>query len=215
MKYLFHFTLLLITAFIGRAQTSLEAKALLDKVSSKLASYDNIAFNFTYVLENKQEAIRQETGGSVTVSGERYKLDFMGLIQIADEDKIYTVFPENEEIVIAKNGEEETLGINPSKLLKFYESGYDYQWDIEQNLMGRKIQFVKLLPSTENEEIEYLLLGIDINTKHIYRLIEIGKSGTQTTLTVMNQKENIALAANYFSFNRTDYPDYYYVNELF
>jgi hypothetical protein len=42
------------------------------------------------------------------------------------------------------------------------------------------------------------LLGIDVQTKHIYNLIEIGKKGTKTTLTVnfskpISQKINLLL----------------------
>ena len=47
--------------------------------------------------------------------------------------------------------------------------------DIIQNVRGRKIQYIKLNPIDSNSEISYVLLGIDINTKHVYNLIEIGK----------------------------------------
>ena len=60
--------------------------------------------------------------------------------------KTYTIVPENEEITISYPEDEEDFGINPSKLLTFYEEGYDYQWDIQQRCNGRTIQFVKLLP---------------------------------------------------------------------
>ena len=33
-------------------------------------------------------------------------------------------------------------------------------------------------------EISYILLGIDLNTKHIYNLIEIGKNSTKSTITI-------------------------------
>ena len=49
-------------------------KKLLDEVSAKIASFETMTFEFDYVLENRQENIKQETNGSVTVSGDRYKL---------------------------------------------------------------------------------------------------------------------------------------------
>ena len=113
-------------------------------------------FDFSYVLENRQENIKQETSGSITVKNEKYKLMYLGVEQIYDGEKTYTIVPENEEITITTAEEGEDFGINPTKLLNFYKEGYDYQWDIKQTIFGRPIQFVKLLPSDENNEIKYL-----------------------------------------------------------
>jgi outer membrane lipoprotein-sorting protein len=191
------------------SQTSLEAKNLLNEVSQQISSFKNIYFDFTYVLDNKQEQIRQETSGNVIVSGELYKLKFLGATQLFDGEKTYTIVPENEEITITDLEEQDDLGLNPSKLLTFYESGYDYHLDITQKHSGKTIQFIKLIPSEENLDIKYLLLGIDVNSKNIFRLIEIGSNGTRTTLTIKNQKENLNLKKSFFVFNTLDYPDFY------
>ena len=137
---------------------------------------------------------------------------YLGVEQLYDGEKTYTVVPENEEITITTAKEDEDFGINPIKLLNFYKEGYDYQWDIKQTIFGRPIQFVKLLPSDENNEIKYLLLGIDIIKKNIYRLIEIDMNGTRTTLTISNQEINIPLEKNHFTFDVSNYPDYYINN---
>ncbi|MGB2153444.1 MAG: LolA family protein, partial [Flavobacteriaceae bacterium] len=132
------------------AQGPEQAKYLLEQVSNKIEKQKNMRFEFMYVLENKEEQIRQETEGKVTLAGDRYKLDFLEIIQIFDGDKIYTIVPENEEITVSSPEESEEINVNPSQLLNFYKEGYDYQWDISQRVMGRNIQFVKLIPSEEN-----------------------------------------------------------------
>jgi len=191
------------------AQDSEAAKKLLDQVSNKIKSFETMKFDFDYVLENRQENIKQETNGSVIVSGERYKLSFLGVEQLFDGEKKYTIVPENEEITIEKSDETDDTGINPTKLLYFYNEGYTFQWDIKQSIMGRSIQFIKLIPIKENKEINYLLLGIDVLKKTIYRLIEIGNNETRTTLTILNFTSNINLKSNYFSFDSSLYPNYY------
>ena len=105
--------------------------------------------------------------------------------------------------------ETDEIGINPSKLLYFYKEGYAFQWDIKQKVMGRSIQFIKLIPMAENKEVSYLLLGIDSLKKTIYRLIEIGVNQTRTTLTISNFTSNVELAENFFTFDPSLYPDYY------
>ena len=194
------------------AQTSTAAKKLLDEVSLTIDAYETMIFDFSYVLENRQENIKQETSGSITVKDEKYKLMYLGVEQLYDGEKTYTVVPENEEITITTAEEGEDFGINPTKLLNFYKEGYDYQWDIKQTIFGRPIQFVRLLPSNENNEVKYLLLGIDMIKKNIYRLIEIDMNGTRTTLTISNQEINTPLEKDHFTFDVSNYPDYYINN---
>ena len=47
--------------------------------------------------------------------------------------------------------------------------------DIIQDVRGRKIQYVKLVPTNAKDQRKEILLGIDIQTKHIYNLIEFVK----------------------------------------
>lgn len=212
MRKIFFLSLSLSVMYSGIAQTSEAAIKLLDEVSETIAAFENLSFDFSYTLENRQENIKQETSGTVTVEGDRYKLMYLGAEQLFDGEKTYTVVPENEEITVSNPEDGEDFGINPSELLNFYKEGYDYQWDIKQNIFGRPIQFVKLIPSDENKEVSYLLLGVDVLKKTIYRLIEIGSNGTRTTLTLSNQLTNVSLAQDFFTFDVSRYPDYYINN---
>lgn len=203
---------ILLFSSLSFAQGYEQAKNLLDLVSKEMKSKKNIRFDFAYVLENKKEQIRQEMEGNVTLAGDQYKLSFLEAIQLFDGTKTYTIVPENEEITISYPEDEEDVSISPSKLLTFYEEGYGYEWDIQQRVTGRNIQFIKLLPTEASDEVKYLLLGIDINRLQVYRLIEIGINGTMTTLTLKSQEFNVTLPEDYFEFNAAEYPNYY-INE--
>ena len=209
MKIFFISNFFLFLSLCIQAQTPEAAKKLLDEVSKTISGFQNLTFDFTYILENRQENIRQETKGSATISGDFYKLNFLGNEQLFDGEKTYTIIPENEEITISSLEDDNDFGINPSKLLVFYKEGYAYQWDIKQNLKNRIIQFVKLIPIEENKDLKYLLLGIDLKTKTIFRLIEITTSQTRTTLTLKNLKTNMTLRPDFFDFDVSKYPDYY------
>ena len=209
MKIFFISNFFLFLSLCIQAQTPEAAKKLLDEVSKTISGFENLTFDFTYVLENRQENIRQETKGSATISGDFYKLNFLGNEQLFDGEKTYTIIPENEEITISSLEDDNDFGINPSKLLVFYREGYAFQWDIKQNVKNRIIQFVKLIPIEENKDLKYLLLGIDLKTKTIFRLIEITTSQTRTTLTLKNLKTNMTLRSDFFDFDVSKYPDYY------
>lgn len=212
MKKIVWICFVFLVSFPLQGQSPEVAKKLLDDVSETIASFENLSFDFSYVLENRQENIRQETTGSATIKGDRYKISFLGNEQLFDGEKTYTIIPENEEITISSPDDDSGFGINPSELLVFYKTGYAYQWDIKQNVKGRPIQFIKLIPNEENREVKYLLLGIDMRTKVIYRLIEIGNSETRTTLTLKNLGTNIPLNSDFFTFDDSRYPDYYINN---
>ncbi len=207
-----YWCMLLLFCSAVQAQTSMEAKQLLDRVAEKMKTYDNLSFDFTYALVNQKENIRQETKGVITVAGENYRLEIPEAIQIFDGQQRYTIVPENEEVTIIGADSEDEMVINPTELLFFYQEGYDYHMDIQQNVSGRQIQYIKLIPANQEEQMAYLLLGIDRSNLSIYRLIEIGTNGTQTTLTVKNFSTNQTLASNLFTFDAADYPDYYINN---
>lgn len=188
------------------------AKGLLSEVSSKVKSYDNIVIGFKYALHNTKENVSQETRGEVTLQGNKYFLKLMGTEQLFDGSKLHVIIPEDEEINISsQNGEDGS--ITPAKMLTFYEEGYSSKMDIVQNVKGRKIQFVKLIPIDSNSELKEILLGVDQQTKHIYKMILAQKNGTNITITVNSFKTNQPLSKALFTFNESKYPNYY-INRL-
>ena len=206
-------TLIFFLSIPSWSQSSIEAKNLLEKASNKLDTYISFEFEFSYVLNNRTELINEESKGKVTVSGDRYKLNFLDAIQLFDGETIYTIVPENEEITLIKpKDDDEDIMFNPTNLISFYKKGYDYHWDISQKIKGKNIQFIKLIPTDDDSDIKSILVGIDTYENHIYRLIEVGLNGTITTLTINSMEINKKLSSDFFVFDPSDYPNYY-INE--
>ncbi|MGJ8593227.1 MAG: LolA family protein [Aquaticitalea sp.] len=202
-----------LISFSNQAQDAAKAKALLNEVNQKVKSYNNISIDFKYVLKNTAENINQETRGDVTIEGDKYLLNILGVTRIFDGTTLYSINPEDEEVTVSKDNSEDENSITPSKMLSFYQNGYTYKMDIVQDVKGRKIQYVKLIPIDSKSEIKEVLLGIDAQTKHIYNLIETGKNGTTTTLTVNSFKTNEPISKSLFTFDKNKYKGYY-INKL-
>ena len=194
------------------AQNDKQAETLLDEVSTKIKNYKNISLDFKYELNNISENISQETRGDVVIASDKYKLNILGITRIFDGKTLYTISPEDEEVTISTDNTEDESTITPSKMLSFYEDGYSYKMDIVQNVKGRKIQYVKLTPMDTHSEIKHVLLGVDATTKHIYNLIEVGKNGTKTTLTVNSFKTDQPISKTLFTFDKSKYSDYFINN---
>jgi outer membrane lipoprotein-sorting protein len=212
MKKLFVIAFLTL-GFTAFAQSDAKAETLLKEVSTKIKAYENISLDFKYELNNVSENISQETRGDVVMEGEKFKLNILGITRIYDGKTMYTISPEDEEVTISTDNTEDESTITPSKMLSFYEDGYIFKMDIVQTIKGRKIQYVKLSPIDTDSEIKHVLLGIDATTKHIYNLIEVGKNGTKTTLTVNSFKTDQPISKTLFTFDESKYSDYY-INKI-
>lgn len=189
------------------------AQSLLKDVNTKINSYENIGIDFKYALTNEAEGVEQVTKGSVVMEGDKYSLQLLGSTQVFDGDNVYTIIPEDEEITVSAMSDQDEDAITPSRMLSFFNEGYTQQMDITQNVKGRTIQYVKLTPIDSNSDIKHSLLGIDKQTKHIYKLIITQNNGTAITITVNSFKTDQPLAKNIFAFDKSKYEGYY-INRL-
>lgn len=206
--FLCHFSL------AGFAQnSSSDAKRLLDDVSNKVKSYENIRIDFKYKQDEIFGSSAQETNGNAVLAGDKYILNVLGMSRIFDGSTLYTINPEDEEVTISSNNTYDDASISPQALLSFYEKGYAYKMDITQNVNGRKIQYVKLSPTDNATNLDYVLLGIDQLTHHIYNMIEISKDGSRTTLTVNSFRTNEPISKTLFTFDESKYESYF-INRL-
>ncbi|MBF4469769.1 MULTISPECIES: LolA family protein [Flavobacterium] len=212
MKTILGLLTFFLMGFSAQAQDA-KAKALLDKVTAKVKSYDNITIDFKYSLNNAKENINQDSKGTVVMKGNQYVLNFMGITKLFDGKKIYTIVPEDEEITVSGLNDKDESAVTPSKMLTFFNKGYKFSMDIVQNAGGKKIQYIKLVPTNAKDQRKEILVGVDSKTNNVYNIIEIDRKGTKTTLTVNSFKTNQALPKNQFTFAASKYPNYY-INKL-
>ena len=199
---------LFISLNVIAQDTSKDAKKLLDEVSAKMGAYDNMIIGFNSSLINKEAGITNDPPirGEITLAGEKYNLNYLGNNFIFDGKKLVVVNQEEKEVTISDGDLEEEDGfIYPSKLLTFYREGYNFSMGELKNNKGRKVQFIDLTPIDSNSDIIKVRLGIDAKTKHIYKLVQIGSNGAETTFTITKFKNNQSISENLFSFNKEKY----------
>ncbi|WP_442266113.1 LolA family protein [Tenacibaculum sp. ZS6-P6] len=188
--------------------TSEKAKNLLDEVSTKMGAYKNMNIGFTSTLVNKEAGITNDPPirGNITLAGEKYNLNYLGNNFVFNGKRLVIINTDEKEVTINDGDLEEEDGfIYPSKLLTFYKEGYNYEMGDLKNNQGRKVQYIDLTPIDSNSDIIKVRLGIDAKTKHIYKLIQIGSNGAETTFTITKFKSNQAISENLFSFDKAKY----------
>lgn len=197
------------------SQNSLEAKSILDEVSTKMAAYQNMFISFSQTLSNEEAGILEgdepPIKGEIYLMGEKYSLKYLGNTFIYDGKKLYIINNEEKEVAISEGDLSADDGfIYPSKLFTFYQEGYNFELGKIKNYKGRKIQFVTLNPIDSNSDIIKVELGIDAKTKHIYKLIQTGSNGAKTSFTITTFKNNQAISDDFFTFNEQKYLDQNY-----
>ena len=200
--------LFFILSFIGFSQGDQRARALLDQVSEVYASYDTMQMRFSYQLDNTAEAISQKEEGGILVAKDKYRLTILGIQQIFDGTFVYTIDNLNEEVIIQEQAALDTP-LNPLDIFDFHKEGYLLQWDIAQRVSGRDIRYIKLIPTETESESKYLLLGIDTSSKELYKIINLGINGTDTTFVIKQFTANQPLAPETFVFDKDKYANYY------
>ena len=197
--------LTVLSFHITEAQTSSkDALQLYEQTKTKINNLKN--YSFTFTMQNSENYF----DGNIKVKGEKFKIQLEGLSMIYDGQKTYNINPQDKEVNVYNQSE--SMGImTPSSLLSYFKtSEYNFQWDIEQQLNdGRKIQFIKLTPKSGSQVKNSGLIGIDLKTNMVYKIIEIDAFQGRNTLTINNFKSNQNIADSEFQFKKADYPGYY------
>ena len=200
------FYILLLTFSNLFSQNDLKVEQLLDKVSFNIDQSTSYSLNFSYIIDDD---IAQKRKGNIVISKNKYILEFLGVKQISDSNFIYTIVPENQEVIISKIQKEAEENISPSNILKFYRQGYEIEMDQLKVESGLSIQFLKLTPNFSDSEISHIFLGININNNNIYKVIEVGKNNSKTMLKIENISYNLKINEDVFDFKEDDYEGYY------
>ena len=92
-KILSVLAILIISINIAYSQDAAKAKKLLNEVSTKAKTYENVVLDFKVNIQNIKKEVNQESKGNVTIQGDKYNLNMMGTNKIYDGKKIYTIIP--------------------------------------------------------------------------------------------------------------------------
>ena len=205
---LFASTLAIFFALAVGAQTTNEAKKLLNEVSQKTKGYKTQTITFVNEIDaptgnEKQPRNSRTTRGSANVKGNKYRIDMGGFLLIYDGKKSYMVYPDDEEINVM-DSKDQNANLTPSGILDNYDKGYSYSMGGKETIKGKTIQYIRLKPKA-NAEVKEILLGIDMSTKQLYSYKQFSQDGVITTLIVETYKVNAAIVDDIFNINSKEF----------
>ena len=201
-SYLSVFFLVFSVTVFG--QSNVEAKKLLDEVSSKLKSSKTIQMDFDYTLLNNRTdpPTKVENSGNVITQGENYKLKMMDTEILKNGSFVYMILVEEKEVIINQFDPKED--INPLSILDIYKKGHSLKLGGTEKIGTKTIQYVILEPNA-SEEIDKIMIGFDKLTKEPISIKQWGTNGTITTINLKNIKKDQELGADFFLFDKAKY----------
>ena len=188
-----------------------EATAALDKIRKKYDAYQSLEADFR--LEIAIPEMPTETQqGKLAKDGDKYRMELGSYGAISDGTAVWLLLHNHKEVQINDlPGEDDpTSLLSPEAMLNFYDRGeYAYYLTTEMMEKGRLIQQIEFKPLDRYSDYFKLRLTLDKKKNEVIRIKVFGKDGANYTLWLDKLMPNKSFAANYFSFDKRKYPDYY------
>ncbi len=209
MKRLILLVAIVFCAGTLSAQEDAKAKSILEKVNETTQAFESIKASFTYIMENKEEDIRDENKGDILLKGNKYQLilPLLGLEVYSNGSTVWTYMKDANEVSIAEFDDEMNEMMDPSKIFTIYEEGFTYQFVEEKTSNGKAAYVIDLFP--EDEEMEYSKMRIEIEKARmlVSKATMIGREGSNYIVQVDKFTTNSPVSEDSFTFRPEKYPD--------
>jgi len=197
------FSLINFTTF--SQQQDKKAKTILDNVTEKTESYKSMKIDFTYSMENKSADINESKDGSITLMGDKFRLEIASQLVISDGETVWTYLADAEEVQL-NSVEDDDESINLNKILTSYSEDYKSRFIKATQEEGINVQIIDLVP---NEGKSYFKVRLVINEAkaQIIKSIIYDKNGSTYTYKINKFVGNPSVSVKDFTFNPSEYPD--------
>ncbi|MBQ0073343.1 MAG: outer-membrane lipoprotein carrier protein LolA [Prevotella sp.] len=192
-KYLFILiTSLLCTVSVSAADTSAQAKKILDKAAAKVTLSTGATANFTI---NGGKLGNQS--GTIAVKGNKFNARTANAIVWYDGKTQWLYNKKNEEVNVSTPSAATQQSMNPYKFLTMYKSGYNMS--LEKTAAGEN--YIHLTGKGKSISEMYVLIDKAFNIKQVKM-----KQGNQWLTINIKGLKSKAMADNAFRFSAKDYP---------
>lgn len=198
----------LLTATAVYGQHDAKAKEILDKLSTKNKAFKNIKATFVFESDNKAAEIQESQEGTILVEGNKYKIKIEDVEVISDGETKWTVQYDVKEVMVESLEDAEEEELAPSELFTIYESGFKYRFINEEEVDGKMMQVIDLVPEDPKaKSYSKARIYVDKDANQIYKFQMFGKNGTDYTYIIKSFESNITTAESDFKFDESKCED--------
>lgn len=177
-----------------------KATTLLNEVSAKTQSYENIKIDFEYKMLNKAQNINESLEGVLLSKGSKYKLNVAGQQIISDGKTMWTFLESVNELQI-NEVTDESDSFNPRHFLQTWADKF------KAKILSEKNNEVLLeLNPKENGSFSKVHVKVDKEKKQLLALIMFDNSGSEFVYSIKRFISNQPIPDSEFSFDPKKHP---------
>lgn len=188
-----------------------QAKAILDKLRKKYDAYQSLEADFSLEIQLPEQP-KEVQQGKISRQGDQYRVELGSQTIISDGKALWMVLHNNKEVQINDIPDEEDSDtfLSPQSFFSFYDKGgFIYVLSNEYAQSGKIIQQIEFKPTDDYADYSKLRMNIDRNKNEVVDVIAFGKDGSRYTFKLNQLTPNKSFAANFFKFDKAQYPGYY------
>jgi outer membrane lipoprotein carrier protein len=189
-----------------------QAKAILDKLRKKFDGFNSLEADFSLeiVLPEQPKEVQK---GTLIRQGDKYKLDLATQSVVSDGQALWLILHNNKEVQINNMPDPDEMDgslLTPESLFTFYDQGkYVYQLVNEFVEDGKLVQHIEFKPLDEYSDYHKLRLVVDKRKNEVVSVTAFAKDGSRYIFKIGEFRPNKSYAANFFTFDKSKYADYY------
>ena len=199
----------MIVAFCLNAQENTKAREILEQVSKKTRSFNNISAQFVFTMENKEMDIHEKNEGAIKIEGEKYVVDLpaIGVRVISDGSTVWNYMEDGNQVTISDQEDQDSELMDPSSIFSIYEKDFKSKLTREKREGNKILYQIEMYPGKKEHDISKIVLYIDKANMMIDSADFYGTDGNLYGIEVNSMETNLNLPDSFFVFNASEYSD--------
>jgi outer membrane lipoprotein-sorting protein len=191
---------------IGSWAQDTKARGILDKMSAKYKAMSSFSANFAYGSVSTSGKKGRMSTGSILAKGVKFKLNMAGQEIYNNGKELFTYVKETNEVNITEYDSSEDSPFSPSNIYTIYKKGYNYKFVKEENIGGKTLEIVELIPQNKDGNVNKIQIGVNKADQSIANWKIWDNGGKITVFEVSAFKPNVPASDASFTFNKGKYP---------
>ena len=204
-KYIFTLAALLIAAF-SFAQTSAEAKTILDKAYSSYENSKGIKMSFSVATTDENGTAYQAQKGTALVKGNKFKIEMPTIDTWFDGKTQWVLMKDLNEVNISNPSPEEIASISPLALLSMYKTGYTLKNPVTKTVNGKSASVIDMTPTMSKSDFNNISVAIDKKTNTVLQVNLTMKNGMKNKIDISDYNANYNFPDTDFVFDKGKFP---------
>lgn len=207
LAFLFFFLSGLLSFSRSSAQSSAEARKILDKFYETYEQSQGVAFSFEITTIDANGVRYRPQQGEAMMKGDKFKLDLNTAIIWFDGKTQWVLLKDAGEVNISTPSAKELAFISPLALLRLYKSGYTLKKPVSAIVNGQSAYVIEMIPTTSYSDFKQLSVAVDKKTNRVLQIKTTLKNNQISIIDIKNYSDNHNFPDSVFVFNKAEYPD--------